>query len=388
MITLRGRVSQMQGDATKLSDTVLRVTKIHDREPLDATRSVLVLGDQLPANSHAAYVVVERDGLNLERFRGLRPLIVLPAEYSYMDEGDLVVLAPQQQRIRVLYRRGSKQNYFLTTERCNHYCLMCSQPPKDISDDCLIDEIQQAIPLIDSSTEELGFTGGEPTLLGDRFLDVLRACRKHLPNTVLHVLSNGRRFADPEFAKAWAAIDHPDLMVGIPVYSDVSSIHDYVVQADGAFDETIRGILNLKRLDQQVEIRVVLHKQTYQRLPQLAEFICRNLLFVDHVALMGLEITGFTRANLDSLWIDPVEYQEQLRSAVEVLHRYRVRVSIYNLQLCLLDKRLWKFAVKSISDWKNEYFKECADCDVQDECGGFFASAKLKRSEHIRAIRA
>ena len=55
--------------------------------------------------------------------------------------------------------------------------------------------------------------------------------------------------------------------------------------------------MNLKRLGQKVEIRVVLHKQTYRRLPQLAEFLTRNLLFVNHVALMGLEITGFTRAN-------------------------------------------------------------------------------------------
>jgi hypothetical protein len=37
------------------------------------------------------------------------------------------------------------------------------------------------------------------------------------------------------------------------------------------------------------------------RLRQLAEFRARNLTFVEHIALMGLKITGFTRANLDSL---------------------------------------------------------------------------------------
>src|SRR5208337_865904 len=115
---------------------------------------------------------------------------------------------------------------------------------------------------------------------------LLRALKGHLPNTAIHVLSNGRRFADLRFAGSIAALEHNDLMIGIPVYSDISNIHDYVVQADGAFDETIRGILNLKRYKQKVEIRVVLHKQTFARLPQLAEFIARNLLFVDHVALM------------------------------------------------------------------------------------------------------
>jgi His-Xaa-Ser system radical SAM maturase HxsC len=178
------------------------------------------------------------------------------------------------------------------------------------------------------------------------------------------------------------------MMVGIPIYSDVSTIHDYVVQADGAFDETLRGILNLKRLRQKVEIRVVVHKQTYHRLPKLAEFIARNFTFVDHVALMGLEMTGFTRANLPDLWIDPVEYRDELYRATTLLAAHRMNVSVYNHQLCLIDRRIWSFAMKSISDWKNEYMPECAGCEVIGRCGGFFSSAHFKYSDHIAPITA
>jgi His-Xaa-Ser system radical SAM maturase HxsC len=266
--------------------------------------------------------------------------------------------------------------------------LMCSQPPKDIDDGWIIDEILEALPLIDSTTLELGFTGGEPTLLGERFVNVLRECKRLLPNTAIHVLSNGRNFAEPEVARSWAAVDHPDLMVGIPLYSDISDRHDYVVQADGAYDQTIRGILNLKRERQRVELRVVLHRQTYAGLPRLAEFIARNLLFVDHVALMGLEIMGFARANLDVLWIDPTEYQTQLKQAVRTLVAYGIRTSIYNHQLCLLDRSLWPYAVRSISDWKNEYIDECGRCAVRERCGGFFASSRYKRSDNIHALIA
>jgi len=177
-------------------------------------------------------------------------------------------------------------------------------------------------------------------------------------------------------------------MVGIPLYSDLSHRHDYVVQADGAFDETIRGILNLKRLRQRVEIRVVLHRQTVDRLPELAHFIARNLRFVDQVALMGLEMTGFTRANLQTLWIDPYDYRELLREAVEILDSAHVQVKIYNHQLCVLHRTLWRFARKSISDWKNEYLAECSDCAAREQCGGFFTSAKLRYSDHIEAVRA
>ncbi len=340
--------------------------------------------DTLPPD-FPLYVLVG-DAQAAEKLIGDRRAVILPEAYAYLGSGDILRITPHRCAVRVLYRRASPNNSILLTERCNHYCLMCSQPPKAADDSWLVDEVLQTIPLIDPETRELGFTGGEPTLLGADLMRILTACKNWLPRTAVHVLSNGRRFADRAFVQAYAAVDHPDLMVGIPVYSDLSTIHDYVVQADGAFDETLRGILNLKRLGQRVEIRVVLHKQTYTRLPYLAEFIARNLCFVDHVALMGLELTGFARANLDALWIDPHDYQGELYEAVSHLAVRRIRVSIYNHQLCVLDPRLWPYARKSISDWKNEYLEECKGCLRRQECGGFFSSAKLRYSSHIKAF--
>ena len=117
---------------------------------------------------------------------------------------------------------------------------MCSQPPRDINDGHLVDELLQAIPLMSRETLSVVITGGEPTLLGERLLEVLNAFRCYLPNTAVHVLSNGRSFRHFDYAKAIAEVRHPDLMIGIPCTADISSKHDYVVQADGAFDDTIR----------------------------------------------------------------------------------------------------------------------------------------------------
>jgi len=257
-----------------------------------------------------------------------------------------------------------------------------------VDDSWVAEEIESVIPFIDPDTPSIGLTGGEPTLLGGQLCRILRLTKTYLPSTAVHILSNGRRFADLNFARAYAEVNHPDLMVGIPIYSDLSTTHDYVVQADGAYDEAIRGILNLKRLKQRVEIRVVIHKQTFSRLPELAEFIARNLTFVDHVALMGLEITGFTRANLPQLWVDPFDYQKELYDAASTLLDSRLNVSIYNHQLCVLDRRLWPIARRSISDWKNEYMPECMGCTEMKTCGGFFASAGLRYSEHIQPFLA
>jgi His-Xaa-Ser system radical SAM maturase HxsC len=329
------------------------------------------------------YAIVAND-VGAEPGSRNHPTIVLPTAYTYLGDGDVIRISPHRRAIRVLFRRSSAHNSILLTEQCNNYCIMCSQPPKKADDSWIIDHVLRAIPLIDPDAKELMLTGGEPTLLGEDLMRILEACKSWLPRTAIHILSNGRRYADDAFARRYAEVKHPDLVVGIPLYSDLSSVHDYVVQADGAFDETIRGILNLKRLDQRVEVRVVIHKQTYDRLPQLADFLVRNLLFVDHVALMGLEITGFTRPNLKDLWIDPFDYQDQLDRAVSILAAYKMNVSIYNHQLCVLKAPLWRFARKSISDWKNEYMPECTGCTKRGDCGGFFSSARLRYSDHIR----
>jgi His-Xaa-Ser system radical SAM maturase HxsC len=319
---------------------------------------------------------------------GRRDVYRLGPDHRYLGTGDVVRIDPARGVLSALYRAASRSNTFLVTERCDNLCRMCSQPPKEQDDSWLVDDLERAIPLISSEATEIGITGGEPTLLGERLVQLLCLLREHLPRTAVHLLSNGRRFSHTAFARAVAAVRHPDLMVGIPLYSDLAEEHDYVVQARGAFDETVRGILELKRHGVRVEVRFVVHRESVERLPEFARFMARNLTFVDHVAVMGLEPVGFAKLNLGALWIDPMDYQRPLLEAVLALHRAGMAVSIYNHQLCVLDRRLHGFARKSISDWKNCYFDECTGCGRKDDCGGFFASAVVRRSRGIQALSA
>lgn len=369
MLTLGGRVIHIQKHPTTRQLLSLS-TDANLPGPLRKNKAFLAKGDSPLPRGFKHYLVFGQDPQGLDADA---PCTLLEDSFRYLDNGDVLALSIDG-RVRVLFRANSHHNSLLLTEQCNNYCLMCSQPPKRVDDSWLLHEAMEAVRLLPRDTQSLGITGGEPTLFGDGFIKLLQHMKSWLPHTAVHVLSNGRTFADIDFARSYAAIEHPDLMVGIPVYSADPARHDYVVQAKGAFDETIRGILNLKRLNQKVEIRVVLHKQTVEGLPLLAEYIARNLLFVDHVALMGLEITGFTRANLDALWIDPIDYKDQLSGAVRILATYGINTSVYNHPLCLVNQDVEPHYVKSISDWKNEYAQECMPCLRKDVCGGFFSS--------------
>jgi His-Xaa-Ser system radical SAM maturase HxsC len=369
--------------------------------PRELERSVFMLedaGTMTPQRGGRAFVVDSAEpapqGFDLYLLKGDAPppadgaisWVRLPPLLGHLGGRDVLSVSQTGEHLGVLWRDKSPMNAVLLTERCDHYCLMCSQPPKEREDDWLMDNAEELVRLLPRDTHAIGFTGGEPTIYGDRLISLLKLCRNLLPFAGVHVLSNGRRFGDPGFAAEWASVGNPRMMVGIPIYGAEPSLHDYVVQSKGAFDETLRGIVNLGERSQSVEIRVVVHKQTAPHLPEIAEFIARNLPFVDQVALMGLEMIGFARANIDDVWIDPVDYREELSEAVSLLDRRRIKTMIYNHQLCLIDRELWPFAVRSISDWKNEYHPECLKCSVQDRCGGFFYSAKYRHSDRIKAV--
>lgn len=389
-LALYGRASEARGLLPSSQTEVRRLRAPHARDPVLTSdvalaRSSNDLEAARESGFNAVLVIndspIEAPGANV-----LPQLIRLPSQFSYLADGDVVAIHPTTLRFRTLYRRNSKHNSLLVTERCNHYCLMCSQPPKDVDDRWILSEIKRCIPLIDKQTGSLGFTGGEPLLDWVDLIEILTLCRDHLPQTAIHVLSNGRAFCNSEVTEAWAAVRHHDLMVGIPIYSAVDHIHDYVVQAEGAFHETLLGILRLKDKGQRVEVRVVLHAVTAPRVREICLWLARNLPFVDHVALMGLENTGFAIANDKLLWIDPADYASDLASGVDVLVAAGVRVSVYNLPRCILPRSIWPFAVQSISDWKNGFVEECGSCIERDNCSGFFTSGRPRYSRGIKPI--
>lgn len=312
--------------------------------------------------------------------------VLLSADFGYLKRGDIVEFQSNFERINVHYRGPGAVNSLLLTERCDNFCIMCSQPPRDKEDSERIDVALAVLELIDDVSPAIGLTGGEPTLYGPKFLQLVENFFEIHEHGSLHILSNGKRFADKEFAAGYSKVATGDAMVGIPLYGPEENLHDFIVQSKGAFELTVQGIINLAAVGSAVEIRVVLQKHNVEYLDDLCRFITRNLPFVDHVALMGLEIMGLARSNLSEVWVDPLDYAQTLSRSVLHLAAHKVNVSIYNHQLCLLPREIREFAVQSISEWKNEFDPVCFRCDLAGSCCGFFTSARYASSRGIRPL--
>lgn len=311
-----------------------------------------------------------------------KPYCIVNSVDSF-QEGDVVVINKQGEIIFV-YEISSNHNALMATERCNHRCIMCPQPPilqeKDKTPFNL-----KLISLFDKNTQEIGITGGEPTLIGDNLFTIIDHIKKELPNTAISILSNGVKFADKEYAMKLAKCRHQDLQIDIPLFSDIAEEHNRIVGAK-TFYKTIQGLYNLALFRQRIGLRIVIHKQTYKRLPQFADFIYHNFPFVAQVAFMQMETTGLAKENFDELWIDPYDYNKELREAVLLLADRGMKPFIYNAQLCVLPEDIRCYAQQSISNWKDIYIEECEGCELKGQCAGFFESNRQAHSSHIKKV--
>ena len=194
---------------------------------------------------------------------------------------------------------------------------MCCQPPSSADD--LEFYFQNNCRIIEASApfnySQIALTGGEPTLLGTRLIPFIQYLQTKFPETTVHLLSNGRSFANAQYTKLFEDIDKEKLLIGIPLHSDYSGDHDMITQIKGSFSETMLGLYQLAAINIDIELRILIHKINWKRLPEIANFIYKNLPFVNFVAFMGMEYIGNAIQNHDLLWVDPYEYQKELEEA-------------------------------------------------------------------------
>lgn len=317
----------------------------------------------------------------------LKYILLNKDDLNNIEVGDVLLFRPNG-TIRIIYKVNSQDNVLFLTEQCNNHCLMCSQPPKRKNDiDYYYCLNLKLIDLLPASLLKLGITGGEPTLLSEKLFRILNQIENKFPNIEIQLLSNGRNFDDINYVRRLSEIKLNNLIIGIPLHSDFYGDHDFIAQSENAFNQTLKGLYNLARYGFNIELRVIVNKVNFSRLNMISDYIFKNLPFVCHVAFMGMEYIGLVPKNNEKIWIDPVEYKDELKKAVLNLSTWGMNVSIFNLPLCLIDKSLHSYTKKSISDWKIKYFNDCEDCILKDDCGGDFGTS-LKYSSNIFPVKA
>lgn len=275
-------------------------------------------------------------------------------DFEKFGENDIIELL--NDKIYFLWEYKNDDNLLFLTESCPHKCIMCPQPPNK-HNKALESKNMRILKLIPKHyTKSICLTGGEPTILGEYYLNLLKKIRQKFKHNALITLTGGIYFSNLKFLNKFVSLKSNSI-VAISFPSDIDTMNDFIVGKKGSFYKTHNGIYNLAKANEKIELRIVVSKLNYKRLPFMADYIYRNYPFVYHIAIMGLELIGYAESNYKQIYINPKDYNEYLQKCIKKFVRYDMNVSIYNIPLCLLDKSIRKYAVKSISKWKMRIIK-------------------------------
>lgn len=223
---------------------------------------------------------------------GQLKLTLSPNDFLNYESGDIVSIMPDG-IVSILYRTSWQDLTLFITNQCNSACIMCPQVCDNSGH--FLDMNLQILELRPENVKHIGITGGEPTVFPDVVVELLTRVHDIYPDIPVSFLTNGRAFKNMKLVEKITSIGHSKLLFCIPLYAANYEQHDYIVGSNGAFVDTIKGIFNLFRMRQLVEIRTVLFSKTIGNIKLLADYIARNLPLYDMLLLWAWNIVAMQR---------------------------------------------------------------------------------------------
>jgi MoaA/NifB/PqqE/SkfB family radical SAM enzyme len=233
-------------------------------------------------------------------------------------------------------------------------------------------------------SDSVEFCGGEPTLRAD-FYNILDAARHHGFKRI-KIVTNARTLADIDAAVK--IIESGCHFFEIKVHHYDPAIHDDVTQVSGSWQETVEGIVNLRRITSLrqgtfkafISLRLPISRENYEDIGNVA------LTFIPY-AIDRIILS------LDDGRLKMSKALPHIRDAINFSIVNRVWVLTQGIPLCAmtgLEHHVSEIYHRPDSDHKKS--KDCKKCVYDKVCSGVSAhhSDRLKPvldSRHIEDIR-
>jgi len=149
--------------------------------------------------------------------------------------------------------------------RCNNRCGFCSVADRERVDGAFERQIAALDEARLRGVRLLDIDGGEP-LLYPKLFDLIRAAQKRGFERIT-LTSNGRLLSDEKLC-AGLAETGADVLVSL--HASREDIHDRLVNAPGAWRQSVKGIMNARRLFRRIGINVTVVSENVEDIPRLA----------------------------------------------------------------------------------------------------------------------
>ena len=156
--------------------------------------------------------------------------------------------------------------------QCNNRCLFCVQGNKrDLYDNRSTEELIKLLEEGRKQADYVVFTGGEPALRKD-IVEVAKEARR-LGYRQIQIQTNGRMLAYKELVASLIEAGVNEFSPA--VHGHMADLHDYLTNAKGSFNQTIRGIRNVVSQGGMVITNTVITRSNFRHLPEIARLLVK-----------------------------------------------------------------------------------------------------------------
>jgi MoaA/NifB/PqqE/SkfB family radical SAM enzyme len=269
---------------------------------------------------------------------------------------------------------------------CNSRCHYCTQLdyralPQEAELDLSGDTIRQRIDwAAQNEYDEIGFSGGEPTIRPD-FLDLIRYAKQRGFRHI-GVTTNGRMLAYRRFAEAMLRAGVDGLTFSL--HGPTPALHDRLAAAPGALEQALTGLRHVGELAEMLGIRLrlmnnqILLRENVEHIGAMVE-----LLAPLGVRLFMVQPFIAQRSNVDDLgrfFVPYADVVEGVRAALPALQRYGARIKPYNVPNCVL----WPLGREQI---ESQQYDITVYREFEQESAGEFKAFRAKQWYRIDACR-
>ncbi|MGC8851777.1 MAG: radical SAM protein [Minisyncoccia bacterium] len=292
---------------------------------------------------------------------------------------------------------SSKQVFLIMTGFiCNNNCVMCSVKPKGLyykprRTEEIIMDMKKGREL---QYERIEFTGGEPTLRKD--LPLLISEAKKLGYQEIAISTNARMLSQNKYLEK--LVNSGLNRVTTTLYGPNKKIHETITRTPQSFDQTIKGIKNMIKINIPITINTVVFSLTAPFLKETGLLI--NDLGVKFWTLLDLIPDGYAFDNYKMLVLSPFKLKKTFLSIEPILNKFSV-INILDFPFCLLPPSFYKYSnvnilaaegrtqiIQQVGYHPKRFFKTknvyqdihkillptCKKCIYYTECGGLWKS--------------
>ena len=213
---------------------------------------------------------------------------------------------------------------------CNNNCVFCVQADNKSNGNRSYDDIIMDLKDSRKRCDSLVLTGGEVTIRKD-FFDIIRYA-KDLKYKTIQVQSNGRMFNSLEFCKNSIKSGATEFSPALHGYC--SEQHDNLTQDKGSFEQTTKGIRNLKSLGAFVLTNTVVVKQNYKDIPKIADLLVK--LKVDQFQFAFVHPMGNAWKNFKDIVPKISNAANYIIKGLEIGIKNNIKVMVEGVPYCLI----------------------------------------------------